>query len=219
MNQFLSLIEPLSKGDWNDVAFVNTHSGKVFDYLLENKKLLTEMMMQAADNPAMINMCEDDGIVYKVALYTGSEVRIRFHVFKDSLIDRAHDHRWTFSAKVLLGKYVHTIFDADTSKITDQVKYSELRPYMIRNEIAGSFYTLHHNQIHTLLADAGSVSIMLRGPAMKEKMLLLDKELNETWWQYGAANDKTVEDKKNVKLTRSDYLGLMEVLRSKNIIA
>jgi hypothetical protein len=217
MEKFLSLIEPLNNCDWDDVDIVSQHALQALGYLNDNREVLTDLVVRAANDPTLLAMCEFDAVLYKLVIYATPAVRLRIHIFKKGCADRAHNHRWTFSAHVLNGGYTHTIYDSNM-ELSTSMKYTDLRPVLVRNETVGSAYTLHHGHIHTLLAEPDTISVMLRGPAMKEKMLILDKDLNESWWQFGEANDKTEEDKKNTKLSYDEYQSITGYLREKEII-
>jgi hypothetical protein len=39
--------------------------------------------------------------------------------------------------------------------------------------------------VHAVVAKPFTVSLMLRGPAIKDRFLVMDRKAGESWWQYG----------------------------------
>ncbi|MFE7976348.1 hypothetical protein [Streptomyces shenzhenensis] len=78
-----------------------------------------------------------------------------------------------------------------------------LQPYMVRTEQAGDSYTLHHRMIHAAVAEPHTVTLIVRGPALKDRFLVSDRETGRAWWQYGAAKESQDEaEQKRMSLTQ-----------------
>lgn len=57
---------------------------------------------------------------------------------------------------------------------------------LVRQEQIGNSYALHHTMVHAVVAEPYTVSLVLRGPAVKDRFLVMDRQTGESWWQYGA---------------------------------
>ena len=60
---------------------------------------------------------------------------------------------------------------------------------MVRWEQAGSSYVLHHAMVHAVVAEPCTVSLVIRGPAVKDRFLVMDRGSGESWRQYGAGRE------------------------------
>ena len=58
---------------------------------------------------------------------------------------------------------------------------------MVRQEQAGTAYALHHTMVHAVVAEPYTISLVIRGPAVKDRYLVMDRKTGASWWQYGAA--------------------------------
>src|ERR1700730_8585604 len=123
MMTFDTLLKTFEKCNWDDIETVNRLSNEVFEYLLSNKKVLTNLVCNIANSKELLGMCEYDAVLNKIVLFSNEGLRLRIHIFKDRCADRIHNHRWTFSAKVLCGEYVHTIFDNNLN-LSEKLKYT-----------------------------------------------------------------------------------------------
>jgi len=64
-----------------------------------------------------------------------------------------------------------------------------LAPRMVRVEEPGDSYTLHHSMIHSVVAHGETVTLVVRGPAVKDRFVVTDRATGKAWWQYGAATE------------------------------
>lgn len=71
----------------------------------------------------------------------------------------------------------------------------------IREETVGSSYTLSHKAIHAVVADPGTVSLVVRRPAVADRFLVMDAATGAAWWQYGAAEESD-DDSRNKRMSR-----------------
>ena len=70
---------------------------------------------------------------------------------------------------------------------------SSLTPVMVRWEQPGNSYVLHHAMVHAVVAEPYTVSLVIRGPAVKDRLLVMDRAAGKRWWQYGAAQESAEE--------------------------
>ncbi len=149
-------------------------------------------------------MCEHYDILDKIVLFNDpvSGVRVRLHVFLPGYFDRPHNHRWTYSSLILKGGYKHVLYGSDDG-LDDVVDPRKLEPVMVRHEEQGMTYTLHHSMIHAITADPYTMSLVIRGPAIKDRFLVSDRVTGECWWQYGhQLEDKQQADAKRMSSER-----------------
>jgi hypothetical protein len=43
--------------------------------------------------------------------------------------------------------------------------------------------------VHAVTAEPYTVSLVLRGPSVKDRFLVMDRATGTSWWQYGAADE------------------------------
>jgi hypothetical protein len=70
---------------------------------------------------------------------------------------------------------------------------SRLQATMTRTETTGDTYTLHHAMIHSVVAEPYTTTLIVRGPAVKDRFFLTDRATGRAWWQYGAATESPEE--------------------------
>ena len=135
-------------------------------------------------------MCERYDFLDKLVLHDMPDagVRIRLHLYRDGYYDRPHNHRWSFASRIICGQYGHRIFGTDDA-FTEDTDPATLRPLCERTETPGSTYALHHASVHTVQASGGTISLLIRGPAAKDRFLILDRADGGSFWAYGAASE------------------------------
>jgi hypothetical protein len=186
------LFSPLKGMDWNDLASVTASSTEILDRLAADRPLLGDLATAVTDNPDLAGLCEHYDILDKIVLHDDPDGwRLRLHVFLDGYFDRPHNHRWTYTSNILSGCYTHTLYGTD-HEFTDEINVAALTPRLIRIEEPGDAYTLHHSMIHSVTAHGEAVTLIVRGPAVKERFVVTDRATGKAWWQYGAATESAV---------------------------
>ncbi len=87
------------------------------------------------------------------------------------------------------GEYRHYLFG--DAELDTEVDPASLRVLQVRQEHLGNAYALHHAMVHAVVAEPLTVSLVLRGPAVKDRFLVMDRKTGQSWWQYGAAQEST----------------------------
>jgi hypothetical protein len=181
------LFAPLSDLDWQDLPAVAVASGQLLDRLDEDRALIDHLADSITTDPALIRLCEHYDILDKLVLQDDpAGWRLRLHVFLDGYFDRPHNHRWTYTSRILTGSYTHTLYGTDDS-FTDRIDVASLRPRLVRTEEPGDTCTLHYSMIHSVTAHGQAVTLIVRGPAVKDRFVVTDRITGHAWWQYGAA--------------------------------
>ncbi|MEV0359392.1 hypothetical protein AB0H71_25380 [Nocardia sp. NPDC050697] len=184
-----TVIEPLRSLDWNDVDAVESATRKSFELLTAPNYLLRGALARLFDTPALVALCEHYDILDKIVLHDDLEsgIRLRLHIFGPGYHDRPHNHRWTYASHILRGEYRHRLYGE--AELGTEIDVSSLHAVHVRQERVGASYALHHNAIHAVVAEPGTVSLVLRGPAIKDRFLVMDAKNGESWWQYGATTE------------------------------
>lgn len=184
-----SLYAPLAGLDWTDLPAVTAASTKVIHRLAADPALLGALTDAVTDNPRLASLCEHYDILDKIVLHDDPDGwRIRLHTFLDGYFDRPHNHRWTYTSRILFGSYAHTLYGNDHD-FTDAIEVAKLQPRMVRVEGPGDTYTLSHSMIHSVTARGETVTLIVRGPAVKDRFVVTDRVTGKAWWQYGAATE------------------------------
>jgi hypothetical protein len=182
------IVSSLRSIDWDDIDAVEHAARKALTFLAENPALIASALRSLPERPELLALCEHYDILDKIVLHSDdSGVRIRLHVFLPGYFDRPHDHRWSYASLVLRGEYRHYLFgnaDLDTG-----VDPRSLKALQVRQEPAGSMYALHHTMVHAVVAEPYTVSVIVRGPSVKDRFLVMDRTAGQSWWQYGAQQE------------------------------
>jgi hypothetical protein len=110
----------------------------------------------------------------------------------------------------LRGQYRHYLFG--NVELDETVRPRDLDAVMVRQEQVGNAYALHHSMVHAVVAEPYTVSLVVRGSAVKDRFLVMDRKTGESWWQYGAGQE-SAEDaaKKRMSVERFRELrGLLD---------
>jgi hypothetical protein len=180
-----TIIEPLRSLDWEDTDAVEAATVKALAMLTSQPRMLRDLLLDLPERPDLLGLCEHYDILDKIVLHDDpSGVRVRLHVFLPGYFDRPHNHRWSYASTILRGQYRHYLFgDADLDETIDP---TSLKALMVRDEQPGSTYALHHTMVHAVVAEPYTVSLVIRGPAVKDRFLVMDRKTGQSWWQYGA---------------------------------
>ena len=183
-----TIIEPLRSLDWEDTDAVEAATVKALAMLTSQPRMLRDILLGLPERPDLLGLCEHYDILDKIVLHDDpSGVRVRLHVFLPGYFDRPHNHRWSYASTILRGQYRHYLFgDADLDETVDP---ASLKALMVRDEQPGSTYALHHTMVHAVVAEPYTVSLVIRGPAVKDRFLVMDRKTGQSWWQYGASQE------------------------------
>ncbi len=182
---------------------------------LSDQSKLKQYLQAIKKDERLLSLSEHYDILDKVVLYADEQCRIRLHIFGDGYFDRPHNHRWSYSSKILTGSYRHTIYSI--GQAVDVPTMEHLTPILIRRERAGDFYTLHHSQYHSVTASSGTVTLIYRGPAETDRFRVMDRVSREAWWQYGA-NIESQAEKESKRMSPERFNLLIEKIEKLGLI-
>lgn len=214
----LDIIEPFADIDWDDLTAVAAASDKVLRALDDDRAHLRELVANTVQQPNLARLCEHYDILDKIVLHDNpTGWRLRLHVFLPGYFDRPHNHRWTYTSRILHGSYTHALYGTDEA-FDDEVNVPTLAARMIRTERAGSTYTLHHSMIHSVVAAPYTTSLIVRGPAVKSRFIVTDRTTGQAWWQYGAATEPP-EAQQAKRMSPKQLHGLVRQLTEAGVLA
>jgi hypothetical protein len=185
------LFAPLSDLEWKDLPAVVATSSALLDRLDRDRTLIGQLADHITTDTTLVGLCEHYDILDKLVLHNDlAGWRLRLHVFLPGYFDRPHNHRWTYTSRILAGSYTHILYGTDEA-LTDTIDVAALTPRLVRTEEPGDTYTLHHSMIHSVTAHGQAVTLIVRGPAVKDRFIVTDRTTNQAWWQHGAATEST----------------------------
>jgi hypothetical protein len=188
-----AIVEPLRSldaKDWDDIDAVEAETRKVLDALTGDRSVIRSVLVHMPRRPELLALCEHYDILDKIVLWDDpAGFRVRLHVFLPGYFDRPHNHRWSYASTILRGQYRHHLFG--NVELDEHVAPGSLHAVMVRQEQEGSAYALHHSMVHAVVAEPYTVSLVVRGPAVKDRFLVMDRVTRTSWWQYGAAQEPT----------------------------
>jgi hypothetical protein len=187
------LLAEISKLDWNNLPAVTAASDTLLTRLDSEGDLLRGFVDGALADPNLLRLCEHYDILDKIVIHDDpTGWRLRLHVFLPGYFDRPHNHRWSYVSRILHGSYTHTLYGTE-DLLGDTIDPAMLVSRMVRTEQPGDTYTLHHTMIHSVVAQPYTTSLIVRGPAVKDRFVVTDRHTGQAWWQYGAASEDSTE--------------------------
>lgn len=191
------LIDParLAALDWTDMPKLLGPMEELLDDLASSPTWLNDAFDHVLRTPELLNQCERLQELDRVVLVSdkNSDVRVRLHLFTGSDFDRPHNHRWSFGSRLLHGSYHHYLF-GDYEELTPETRIGT--PALVREEKAGSGYLIRHTMVHTVASPPGTTSLIVRGPAEKDRFLVMNRNTGGAWWQYGQKAEKPEDQEK-----------------------
>ena len=209
-------IKSLEKINWKDFNDIALKSSTVLGDIFNNRRIIDLFLKNVVKNNNLISLVEHYDFFDKLVIYIDKKdrFRIRLHVFsgEDSNKHRPHCHRWNYSSVILQGAYKHNIYGTE-DKIDENTKINNLNPILVQAEKVGSIYTLSHKVFHSIAAQKDTVSMLIRGPALKDRFLIMDKKVNKIWWEYGRESE-TIEEIKNKSVSPENFKKIINKIYS-----
>ncbi|WP_433578558.1 hypothetical protein [Nocardia brasiliensis] len=207
MDEMDRIAKNLSWIDWSDIDQVELNCREALNELVAEPRIVRTRLDDLPNRPELLAMCEHYDILDKVVLHTDDDhgIRIRLHIFLPGYFDRPHNHRWSYASRILRGQYRHFLFG--NAEVDEQMEPTDLPVLQAREEPVDSCYALHHSMVHAVLAEPYTASLVIRGPAVKDRFLVMDRVTGEAWWQYGAGQESAEEvERKRMSPERFEWL-------------
>jgi hypothetical protein len=148
----------LTMVDWDDLEEVERASERLLRELAAQPAQLRNSLASLSERPDLLALCEHYDILDKIVLHDDPDGwRLRLHVFLDGYFDRPHNHRWTYTSRILSGSYTHVLYGTDHD-FNDEVDIAALSSRLVRIEEPGDTYALHHSMIHSVTANGEAVT-------------------------------------------------------------
>ena len=207
-------IRGLEKINWKDLNAASNSSKKILENIFNHRETVELLLKNVLRDKNLISLAEHYDFFDKIVVYVDKKdrFRIRVHIFSDdnSNRNRIHCHRWNYSSLILSGSYQHSIYGSEKD-INEHIAIKNLRPILIQEEARGSIYTLGHDAFHTINAQENTVSLLVRGPSVKDRFLIMDKTTNKKWWEYGRESE-TIEEIESKNIPLEDLKNLINKL-------
>ena len=204
--------------DWGNFEEAAWRARDILEEAASSKGHLRLLFENSLTDSRLFAMAEHFDRIDLIILYDDLSrgMRIRLHIYPPDHFDGPHNHRWSFTSFILAGSYCHRIFRID-DEIDESTCMLDLQPSFIMQECAGVSYTLHHSVIHSVIALPDTVSLILRGPVEKDRLLMTDLKTGKMCWKYGWEKE-TVEERKDRAITAEYFDQLRQHLIRLNVI-
>jgi hypothetical protein len=203
----------LPNTDWDNTGAIRAAVDPLFSLLTDQPRTLLALLDGIPADARLASMCEQYDFMTKLVLLDEptSGIRVRLHRYREGFFDRPHNHRWSFAARIVRGSYRHRIYGSDDA-FTEATDPSTLTPICERIEGPGATYVLHHTAVHTVQAQADTISVLVRGPAAKDRFLIHDNAAGRFFWVTGAAQE-TPETRAEKQMTVDNLTETIEQVR------
>lgn len=193
MDDMNRIVENLCWVDWSDIDDVELNCREALNELAAEPQIVRSRLDDLPNRPELLAMAEHYDILDKIVLHCDDnyDIRIRLHIFLPGYFDRPHNHRWSYASQILRGQYRHYLFG--NAEVDEQIDPTKLQVLQAREEPIGTSYALHHSMVHAVVAEPYTVSLVVRGPAVKDRFLVMDRTTGKAWWQYGAKQESADE--------------------------
>lgn len=235
----LTMLGQLPAFNWNDMRASGDQAARVLDRLAAEPALLRDLLERTARDERLLSMCERHSPFDKLVVYDAPErqFRIRMHIWRNTEFERAHQHRFSFTSRMLQGSYRHVLYncqlplsasadteharrhmDPDHPDMASGIDVNRLLPALEYDMGAGEGYTLHHDAVHATMVAAETVSLILRGPAEKEHAFVANVSDGRVYWRFGRG-DETEERIHSKQLGPAGVAALLPRLADLGVIA
>lgn len=213
-----ALADKVNHLNWEEPEKFFEEMRNILQTLAENRSLLAALVLGVRENSELMSLCERYDFFDKIVLLKdpANRFRLRLSIFSQVESNRPHFHRWSYGCLLLRGSYMHAIFGKE-QMLEGNVECDSLIPLHLYKVTAGSSYFLHHSLVHAVKAEEGTVSLLLQGPPMKERFLVVDRKIKKQWWEY-CTEKETFEERKRKQMSKERLDALTHQLKIWSII-
>lgn len=233
------LLDDQESFDWSDIQASGHRAARILDDLAGQPRLLGDLLRRVPDDERLLSMCERHTPFDKIVLYDAParSFRIRLHIWRVTDHERAHQHRFSFTARMLQGQYRHILYDAralpsmpaesgerylhtdpDHPDAASGIDLDRVSPVLAYDLRAGDGYTLHHEAIHATIVESQAVSLILRGPVEKQFAFVANLDQGGVYWRFGR-RDESADRVRAKQLSHEDFPALLAELAARKIIS
>jgi hypothetical protein len=188
------LLDTVRSIQWDDMSNVSKVATEVLEELAASPEWIADALENLVEDEHLRSLTERLAELDKLVLIddVDSNVRIRMHVFRKGYFDRPHNHRFNFGSRILSGAYIHSVY-GDYPDVDADIDPASLKPKLVKREAAGAAYCIEHTIVHSVSAEPDTVTLTVRGPAQKDRMLIIDQKQGQCWWVFGAKDESKEE--------------------------
>lgn len=202
----MKLLDEFESINWSDLDRARETSTQLLRQLAADKAGLRQLLLSVEKDATRLQRCECHPLDDKIVIYDAMEernFRIRFRLATAYQDERPHTHRFTFTTLILRGSYHQTWYHT-SQDINQELDVDQVIPICIHEEQAGSAFTIHHNAIHSTIAPPDTISLIIRGPAVKHQAIITNKATKEISWRHGEKAESS-ERRKQVRMSLDRY--------------
>lgn len=204
--------------DWSDLEKAAVMAEQACRAIGDDKRLLRELLQRVVDTPALFDMCECHDLDDKIVLHDDLErgYRIRLRLAKDEQYERAHNHRFPFSAYILHGKYFQQWYEIE-GEPSDSTTPGGVHVLARRIEQTGSSFTISADAFHSTQTTPKTVSLMICGRPVRDKSFIINMKSGKVWGKIGR-KDETVAEIEACKMPREVFDSWVNFMKSVSVI-
>jgi len=213
-----STLDGLRQIQWDDIGQVADRAPALLRELVADPAWLGRALEEMFADGHLRSLSERLAIFDKVVLLhdRDSGVRIRMHIFHDGYVDTPHNHRFNFASLILSGGYEQTLYGHWDDAASLDIDPAVLVPRFVHYEPAGSAYAIEHTLLHSVRAAAQTVTLTVRGPEQKDRMLVMGSD-GAPFWAFGMA-DEDERQRTERLLSSADLTGIRELLAAQGLL-
>lgn len=209
------LLSEAASIDWQSIDAAAVGAMPLLAQLAQTA-VLRELVHHLATHTEHWAKCEREYGLTKFVLHADEHFRLRLHVMKLATQETPHSHRMNFVTRLLRGGYVQRLFLPEDTGV-HLWPAGEIRCVVRQGLGADDAYALGHTIVHSLeVVSEPCISLMIRGPIVKERALNIDLQAGKVWWQRGEQHPAH-ETSRKLDMT-SEIPQLLGLLESEGLI-
>ncbi len=205
--------------DWTKPSLADERVSDALDRILAEDGLLTAAVEGVVAARGGAGDCESYPFMDKLVLWSSADgtLRLRLHLFLPGYTDRPHNHRWSFLSRILAGGYLHSLYGDQDDVLRRVGRGEEITALHTYQAWAGVGYFLDHSLVHSLHTGTTTVSLLLRGPSVKDDYFTLDAGPGQVRWSSGAQRE-TSADRRAKTMAEEGFVRVLDTLRAERVI-
>ncbi|WP_222595068.1 hypothetical protein [Nocardia ninae] len=188
--------------------------------LAEDKDLLTRLVHEIEFDHERLSKSEVHPLINRLILYQDDSraFQIRLHMSPGSRELVPHDHKYSFTAYVLRGAYLH-VWRRRVDRREGEFTGADILPGIVTIERPGTCYTFGHPLIHQTIMVPGTVTLFMRGPRVKGRShAALDMLPQAEQWPPPAEAGKPTHANGQRPVTMAEYQAMRARLVAEGLI-
>jgi hypothetical protein len=196
--------------EWDELESAHRQNAQFLEALAADKSAMRSLIERVPHDPELREMCEHNRTLDKLVLHDAPDrgFRIRVHLWSDTEFGHPHNHRWSFTTRLLTGCYEHVIYEApggfNAPEPGSPDQTIELAERFRTVERAGDSYTMHHGMVHCTTTTPRTITMMVRGPIGQSLSLTTDPATGKFWFGVGRQK-QTSQEVARRRLTDEQY--------------